>query len=261
MPDIKHLFTEKLGPLPAWGWAGIGVVAYLVLFRKSSSPGTQALQSLPAGVGSQLASVLPNDTSGATSSGTSGSTSTGTTTTTTPPTTPTPPYTTPPPLTIPTPQPVGPSQVPFPFTPTANLPPAQQAQLPAGSAGVSPQELAYLNGGAAGETAFLNNQAAGLFPVSSNPNGYGGLSAASTPTYGIFNGNPLASLGPQQPAPVAQPQQTPFVPQLQQILNQNPQVQLNSGGGVVCPPGSRYLPGVGGPGLCVPFNTPIGAPV
>ena len=302
MADVKKLLTEKLGPLPAWGWIGIGAAAWFFFFRSSSSAGTQAAASIP-GVGGALASYIPNSSTG---SGTTGTTlcgpgtildpagsgqclpsPTGTTTTTPPittqttPTAPQIPYISPP---APVSQPV---TVPAPFTPVSSLPPAQQAQLPAGSIGVSPQEQAYLNGGAAGEQAFLNQQSLGgvmnsLGSVSSNPSGYGGLSAASVQPQSPVAVQPAPTNcppgsialpgigGPGQcvpiglpvgaPIPTAQPVQAPV-----QTYNNGftgpPGIPFGGSSSTNCPAGSRYLPGVGGPGLCVPYNTPIGAPV
>jgi hypothetical protein len=54
--DIKHVLTEKLGPLPAWGWVGIGAGVYFLFFRSSSSPGTAAVNSVAPGVGQYIPS-------------------------------------------------------------------------------------------------------------------------------------------------------------------------------------------------------------
>jgi len=98
--------------------------------------------------------------------------------------------------------------------PSAGLNPS--ATAPPGTSGlnntysgyaISPQEQAYLSGGAAGEQAYLQ-----------------GLGVPFT----------------QNNQPVGAP----------------PAATQNN-----CPPGTRWLPGVGGPGACVPFNLPIGAPV
>jgi len=98
--------------------------------------------------------------------------------------------------------------------PSAGLNPATTA--PPGTSGlnntysgyaISPQEQAYLSGGAAGEQNYLQNL-----------------------------GVPFTQNNQPVGAPPAQ--------------NQNN-----------CPAGTRWLPGVGGPGACVPFNLPIGAPV
>lgn len=41
---MPNFITEKIGPLPAWGWVIAGGAAMFFFFRKSSQPGSQGIQ-------------------------------------------------------------------------------------------------------------------------------------------------------------------------------------------------------------------------
>lgn len=272
MPDIKALLTEKLGPLPAWGWVavGLGVAIAYEVYKARKAPQAGALTATTTAVPSNGGSGFSSGGSGGGTSGGyyGGQCGPGTQLDPTglfclplgsssppPASSPTsPPATSPPSPPSSTPIPPGVSGIPPGYTGPILTTPTYGACPP----GTTLQSVvgAYI----------CVNSAIASTPSPPPPNYSYSPPSVSPPPPKVATpvlGGIFSPSSPSPPAYSPPPSVAPPPPITYQGYSPSPPgtyTQTGAGSGN-CPYGSHCVQGQGGPSQCVPNNLAIGAAI